>query len=73
MNGGILAALQAAFTASLYFSTPANLGASINTPDDDGGPALSCDGMTLYFYSTRPGGFGGRDLYVAHRHRLDHH
>ena len=55
------------------WSTPVNLGASINTPDDDGGPALSCDGTTLYFYSTRPGGFGGRDLYVTHRHRLHRH
>ena len=35
-----------------------------------GAPALSWDGTTLYFYSTRPGGFGGRDLYVATRRKL---
>ena len=35
-----------------------------------GAPALSWDGTTLYFYSTRPGGFGMRDLYVATREKL---
>src|SRR2546422_1022487 len=52
------------------WSEPANLGSTINTPADDGGPALSCDGTTLYFYSTRPGGSGGRDLYVTTRQRI---
>jgi Tol biopolymer transport system component len=52
------------------WSTPINLGPAINTAADDGGPALSCDGTTLYFYSTRDGGSGGRDLYVTTRHRL---
>ena len=53
------------------WSTPVNLGATVNSTSDDGGPALSCDGTTLYFYSTRPDGFGGRDLYVTTRHRID--
>jgi len=35
-----------------------------------GAPALSWDGTTLYFYSDRPGGFGGRDLYFATRRKL---
>jgi len=52
------------------WSTPVNLGPTINTADDDGGPALSCDGTTLYFYSTRPGGSGGRDLYVTTSHKI---
>jgi len=52
------------------WSEPANLGSTINTAADDGGPALSCDGTTLYFYSTRPGGSGGRDLYVTTRQRI---
>jgi len=50
--------------------SPVNLGSTINTDADDGGPALSCDGTTLYFYSTRDGGSGGRDLYVTTRHKL---
>ena len=49
------------------WSEPVNLGPTINTAADDGGPALSCDGTTLYFYSTRAGGSGGRDLYVTRR------
>lgn len=53
------------------WSTPANLGLTINTPAADGGPALSCDGTALYFYSTRrPGGIGEEDLYVTTRHRI---
>jgi hypothetical protein len=57
-------------TTSGAWSTPVNLGRPINSEFDDGGSALSADGTTLYFYSTRPGGLGGRDLYVATRHRI---
>jgi len=53
------------------WSTPVNLGAAINSPDSDSGPALSRDRLTLYFASTRPGGFGAADLYVARRARAD--
>jgi hypothetical protein len=50
------------------WSEPANLGPPINIPDyDDAAPNLSFDGTTMYFYSTRPGGFGGRDLYTSTR------
>jgi len=45
-----------------------NLGPTINTPFNDGQPALSPDGHNLYFNSTRPGGFGRADLYVSRRH-----
>jgi hypothetical protein len=48
------------------FSTPIAL-ASLNTADDDGTPLLSSDGLRLYFYSSRAGGPGGKDLYVATR------
>ncbi len=52
------------------WSTPVNLGPPINTAAAEGGPALSCDGTTMYFFSERPGGFGGRDLYVTTRTEL---
>jgi hypothetical protein len=53
------------------WSTPVNLGPTVNYPGyTTGRPVLSCDGTTLYLYSDRPGGFGGRDLYVATRERL---
>jgi len=32
----------------------------------DAAPAFSRNGRTLYFASSRPGGFGGVDIYVAH-------
>jgi beta-glucanase (GH16 family) len=48
------------------WSTPANLGSPINMDGfDDGSPALSSDGIALYFYSNRPGGFGVNDLYMS--------
>jgi len=57
--------------STLYpWSPPANLGPTINTAFVDGAPALSSDGETLYFYSTRPGGFGGRDLYMSTRTKV---
>ncbi len=39
---------------------------SINTEHDELGPELSRDGTSLYFYSDRPGGLGGYDLWVSH-------
>ena len=52
------------------WSAPVPLGPVVDSPYFDGGPALSFDGTELYFYSTRPGGFGGNDLYVTKRARL---
>src|SRR2546426_9448989 len=52
------------------WSTPVNLGPTVNSTAFDGAPALSFDGTTLYFFSARPGGFGANDLYVTTRTRL---
>lgn len=53
------------------WGTPVTLGPTVNYPGfQTGAPALSWDGTTLYFYSNRPGGFGGRDLYVSTRERF---
>src|SRR6185436_20973848 len=49
------------------WSTPVNLGPLINSAFNDIGPALSKDGLSLYFYSNRPGGFGGLDIWVSQR------
>jgi hypothetical protein len=52
------------------WSTPVNLGPVVNTAFQEGGPALSRDGTTLYFHSNRPGSFGLLDLYVTTRTNL---
>jgi hypothetical protein len=43
--------------------------ALVDSPANDGAPALSNDSQTMYFYSNRPGGSGGNDLYVTTRTR----
>ena len=54
---------------SVYTSTgwseQENLGDSINTDFWESSPAISPDKRALYFSSTRPGGYGGADLYVS--------
>jgi len=49
------------------WSEPINLGPQINTEFWESSPSLSSDKNTLYFSSDRPGGYGGKDLYVSHR------
>jgi Tol biopolymer transport system component len=51
----------------LAWSTPQNLGPLVNSTSVDSFPALSADGETLYFTSSRSGGFGGTDLYLTTR------
>ena len=52
------------------WSTPVNLGNTINTAFLEQNPYLSSDGTTLLFSSDRPGGFGGPDLYMTTRTKL---
>ena len=52
------------------WSTPVNLGPTINTAFSEQNPYLSSDGKTLFFASDRPGGFGGPDLYMTTRAKL---
>jgi len=49
------------------WSEPVNLGANINTEFWESSPSLSPDKNALYFSSNRPGGYGGKDLYVSYR------
>ena len=44
-----------------------NLGCELNSAFNDRGPALSKGGLSLYFSSNRPGGFGGGDIWVSQR------
>jgi outer membrane protein OmpA-like peptidoglycan-associated protein len=49
------------------WSEPINLGANLNTEFWESSPSLSPDKNALYFSSDRPGGYGGKDLYVSYR------
>src|SRR5436309_9748360 len=55
------------------WSTPVNLGPVINSGSNEQQPAISKDGLSLYFASDRAGagGMGGLDIYVSHRESLD--
>ena len=49
------------------WGVPENLGPVINSPFNDGQPALSDDGQWLFFNSNRPGGLGGQDPVAGRR------
>lgn len=49
------------------WSAPVNLGPTVNSSFADITPEISKDGLSLYFSSTRPGGFGSNDLWVSRR------
>ena len=45
------------------WTTPVNLGAPINTPDDDLYFVITADGKTGYYASAKTGGIGEKDIY----------
>jgi hypothetical protein len=63
--------LRASAQTSPSWSTPINLGATVNTASTEGCPFLSKDGLSLYFASNRSGTLGGLDIYVSHRTSAD--
>ena len=46
---------------------PRNLGSVVNSIYWESQPSISADGSLLAFSSNRPGGFGGRDIWIALR------
>jgi outer membrane protein OmpA-like peptidoglycan-associated protein len=49
------------------WSTPVKLNANINSKYWEPSAFISADGHFIYFSSNRPGGYGGRDLYVSEK------
>ncbi|MHC4518517.1 MAG: hypothetical protein ACYTAS_08010, partial [Planctomycetota bacterium] len=49
------------------WTPPENLGPMVNSSSQEGCPAISDDGLELYFWSTRPGGAGSYDIWVSRR------
>jgi Tol biopolymer transport system component len=70
-----LASNRSTSTGYDLFRAPAGVGSfqppapvtELNTTADDWSPTLSSDGLTIYFASSRPGGAGKNDIYVATR------
>jgi Tol biopolymer transport system component len=48
-----------------------NLGPVVNSPAGDQNPAVTADGLNLYFQSDRPGGVGNIDVWVTRRASRD--
>jgi len=49
------------------WSTPQNLGPTVNTPGDESCPFMHADNQTLYFNSNGHLGYGGTDLYLTQK------
>ncbi len=49
------------------WSTPIKLNSNINSKQWEPSAFISADGRSIYFSSNRPGGFGGRDIYVSEK------
>ena len=70
----LVSAFAASSSAQKYseWSTPINLGPAVNSSAMDRAPAISKDGLSLYFASNRVvGSFGGEDIYVSQRETRD--
>src|SRR5919106_1481205 len=65
--GARLTPIQAHSFANSEWSEPVHLDAPVNSPSNEFEGSLSRDGLSLFFGSNRPGGFGGNDLWVARR------
>ena len=53
--------------ADFILGPPVNLGPTVNISNTDVQPAISPDGLSLYFQSKRSGGHGKQDLWVTTR------
>ncbi|MEP6795382.1 MAG: OmpA family protein [Saprospiraceae bacterium] len=47
------------------WTTPINMGPNFNTASWESQPCFGQDGMSIYWSSSRPGGFGGRDIWMV--------
>ena len=48
------------------WSNPKGIGKPINSANWEAQPSFSSDAKAMYFSSNRPGGFGGRDIWVSY-------
>jgi len=60
-----------AVRADFRFGKRVNLGPTVNSPQGDGIPIISPDGLELYFGSNRPGGCGDWDIWMSKRASME--
>lgn len=53
--------------ADFTFGEPTNLGPTVNSSVEDERPSISADGLSLYFNSILPGGYGSFDIWMTTR------
>jgi hypothetical protein len=53
------------------WSTPVNLGPTVNSSGFDASPNISSDRLALFFYSRRDGGYGNLDIWLSRRTTTD--
>lgn len=58
-------------TTNDQWATPVNLGSTVNSSAHDTEPSISADGLTLFFDSDRPGGYGSWDIWMVTRASTD--
>ena len=67
-KGGYLNDIYVCFLAEDgTWTEPKSLGKKINSRYDEMTPYLASDGITMYFSSDRPGGFGDNDIWMSKR------
>ena len=66
-QGGVDIWVATRATTNDEWGEPANLGPIVNSSSHDFTPSISADGLSLFFGSYRPGGFGSWDIWVTTR------
>ncbi len=59
--------LYLSFRQDGNWTKPTNMGPAFNNEAWDGQPCFGLDGLSLFFSSGRPGGFGGRDIWYVYQ------
>ncbi len=67
----VLAHLSSTTPQFSDWSNPVNVGPNVNAASSERQVSITHQGLSLYFDSDQPGGFGANDLYVSHRTSID--
>ena len=59
--------LYIAYKNNKNYTEAINLGGMVNTEFWESAPSISPDKRDIYFSSAKPGGYGGKDIWVTHR------